>query len=892
LQAIRSNPENMLNYKNFKERLTSEALFRKTSEHDSQKSAFTAKIRHKMPKKCYFCGKIGHLKINCYKYNNQNNLNKTESTTHALLATENDVSKDCWILDSGASDHMCHNEEHFTSMKKTENVMITLADGKRVKAYGKGTVVLISNISSCQIHLTNVLYVPDLKRNLISLSVIDTKGYNINVSNGNIFITKTSKTLLSFKLLNGIYIGYFIQMGINCLSTARITTESMEDWHKKMGHLNYQDLRQLTNIVDGANLSGVSRPAEKCETCILAKLTRYSFSGRNDRDITTDPNHVVSADLGFVSLRNITGETSFVTYTHHGTGASRVYLLHKKSDQFKCFEEYLAEMKTQYNVTVKVLKCDGAGEFVNQRMKDLFKEKGIMMETSTAYTPEQNAVAERKNRTLVECCRAMLIESGLNKNLWGYALMTAAYLKNRSPSSVDKSKTPIELLSKKKPNLSNLRFWGEECWKHVPKERRQKLDNKAIKCNLIGYTHNGYLVKEIDSNRIHRSCHIVFQVIKPQKNKTREILQRISELDKNSSDTQISSESENEDFDRDFAKHEKHEKVDNRRYPRRDRRQPEPPEGKLLAQYWKKEKDLKINPYNKMNEDLKRNTQIDKIEPNSHANLVIKTYEPNDYDEAIKSKEKYDWQKAMEEEYKSLIQNNTWTLVDMAPMNIIDCKWVFKRKRDKFGNVVRYKARLVAKGFTQIHGVDYEETFSPVVKFATLRVILSIVAIENLECHQLDVKTAFLNGDITEELYMYQPRGFVVDGEENKICKLNKAIYGLKQASRSWFLKLDNFLLKIGFKRCTSDYGLYVKQNELEKNFLLVYVDDILLITKDVAKMDEIKAEFFREFDMVDLGEISVFLNWEIKRDREKKNFCFSKTVSKRNNTDHGFRNV
>ncbi|CAA7051375.1 unnamed protein product [Microthlaspi erraticum] len=173
------------------------------------------------------------------------------------------------------------------------------------------------------------------------------------------------------------------------------------------------------------------------------------------------------------------------------------------------------------------------------------------------------------------------------------------------------------------------------------------------------------------------------------------------------------------------------------------------------------------------------------------------------------------WIDASKEEIDSMVKNGVWDIVPLPEGHkAVGCKWVFKTKLNCNGNVERYKARLVAKGFNQKEGIDYE-TFSPVSRKDSLRIILALVAQYDLELHQMDVKTAFLNGDLEEEVYMCQPEGFIIEGQENMVCKLKKSIYGLKQASRQWYLKFDEIITKFGFKEncCGS---MYIPQDQWE----------------------------------------------------------------------------
>ncbi|CAJ2646845.1 unnamed protein product [Trifolium pratense] len=225
----------------------------------------------------------------------------------------------------------------------------------------------------------------------------------------------------------------------------------------------------------------------------------------------------------------------------------------------------------------------------------------------------------------------------------------------------------------------------------------------------------------------------------------------------------------------------------------------------------------------------------------------------------------------MNEEMLSLEKNQTWKLVPL-PKNkrVVGSKWVFKRKEGIPGvEAPRYKARLVAKGFTQVEGIDYNEIFSPVVKHCSIRVLMAIVNMYDLELEQMDVKTAFLHGELEETIYMQQPEGFVEDN--SKVCLLKKSLYGLKQSLRQWYRRFDDFLLKTGFVRSNYDSCVYMmKRNKKVILYLLLYVDDILMASSDKHEIQKLKEKLNGEFEMKDLGNAKMILGMDILRDRSK----------------------
>jgi hypothetical protein len=240
--------------------------------------------------------------------------------------------------------------------------------------------------------------------------------------------------------------------------------------------------------------------------------------------------------------------------------------------------------------------------------------------------------------------------------------------------------------------------------------------------------------------------------------------------------------------------------------------------------------------------------------------------DPTSFEEAMRSAYSFKWLDAMEDEMRSMSVNKVWDLEKIPKgAKTVGCKWVYKTKCDSNGNIERFKARLVAKSFTQREVIDYIETFSPVSCKDSLRIIMMLVAHYDLELHQIDVKTAFLNEDLLENVYMAQPKGFAVKGKEHMGCHLRKSIYGLKQASRQWYLKFDETIRSFGFKENEEDNCIYAKFRNGKFIFLILYVDDILLASSDVSLLLETKMSLSSNFDMKDLDEASFVLWIEIQ---------------------------
>ena len=246
--------------------------------------------------------------------------------------------------------------------------------------------------------------------------------------------------------------------------------------------------------------------------------------------------------------------------------------------------------------------------------------------------------------------------------------------------------------------------------------------------------------------------------------------------------------------------------------------------------------------------------------------------EPKTITEDLSGPKAKEWNKAIEEEMESMRTNQVLDLVDLPPgRKSIGNKWILKIKRKVDGSIERYKARLVAKGYTQEEGIDYEDTFSYVVRITSVRLVLAIVAHMDLELYQMDVKTAFLNGELDEEIYMDQPLGFESKGQERKVCKLKRSIYGLKQASRQWNIKFHQEIQRDGFTMMEEDHCMYLQRSSYGFLILSLYVDDILIAGNNKEMIDTTKKWLSSNFEMKGMGEASYVLGVKIIRDRAKR---------------------
>ncbi|KAK8943207.1 hypothetical protein KSP39_PZI008734 [Platanthera zijinensis] len=431
--------------------------------------------------------------------------------------------------------------------------------------------------------------------------------------------------------------------------------------------------------------------------------------------------------------------------------------------------------------------------------------------------------------------RSMMSHADLPVSFWGFALETAAMTLNRAPTKTV-LKTPYEIWTGKRPSMSFIKIWG--CEAYVRRQMPDKLEPKSNKCYLVGYPKEtkGYYFYLPSEGKVFVARTGVFLEKEFLSRKTEKV--ELEEVQ----DPQVVNEPklDSETGLQDVVAREPAREAQVLRRSGRPRFEPER-YGFLVSQI---------------------------------GNVLLMDHddEPATYQEAMNGPESDKWLEAMKSEMDSMYANQVWNLVE-PPEGVrpIGCKWVFKKKTDMDGNVQTFKRRLVAKGFRQIHGIDYDETFSPVAMVKSIRILLAIAAYYDYEIWQMDVKTAFLNGNLLEEVYMTQPEGFVSPNEATKICKLNKSIYGLKQASRSWNLRFDEKIKEFGFIKNEDEPCVYKRISGSIVVFLILYVDDILLIGNDIPTLKVVKNNLGNCFSMKDLGEATYILGIKIYRDRSKK---------------------
>ena len=482
----------------------------------------------------------------------------------------------------------------------------------------------------------------------------------------------------------------------------------------------------------------------------------------------------------------------------------------------------------------------------------------------------------------------------------------------KTPTTAVHDVTPKEKFSSRKPDLSHLKVFGCIAYVHVPDELRTKLDPKAEKCIFIGYSleQKGYKCYNPVTRQVRVSRDVVFDEMASWYVEEKQVIgadvkdnavaenaspssQVLSGPQGSSNGSAVEKPWSGRLRDRDSpvsssnVSQKGKEKVDDApRMPNLSTGYEDVDANSSGSEHSLDEefgipsvktpgvKKALQGMHEKLRRSERRRAPVDRLTYDSYVAChcaymakIVQDVEPTCFEEAIGNAK---WEKAMNEEMAALDENETWDLVPLPKSkNVIGCKWVYKVKHNSDGTVSRYKARLVAKGYAQTYGIDYEETFSPVAKMATICTIIGVAASKGWMLHQMDVKNAFLHGDLQEEVYMEQPQGFEDVNHPSYVCKLKKALYGLKQAPRAWHARIVAYLVSLGFHMADADHSLYVRKDEHGIVIICIYVDDLIVGGDNEAEIEHVKTLLKQEFDIKDLGELRFFLGIEIVRTKE-----------------------
>ncbi|CAL8135751.1 unnamed protein product [Prunus armeniaca] len=624
---------------------------------------------------------------------------QTESTPTMFYASNKGSASikgcdDVWYLDSGCSNHMTGREDVLVDVDKNITAKLAMGTGQLVDVVGKGNLVVDTKMGIR--YVKEVLLVVGLKENLLSVGQMMEHGYVLifGANKAEIYDDSSLSNLVTKVQMKGNR-SFPLKFHTTLQVALRANVESFLIWHRRMGHLNFTSLKVLQ-------------------------------------------------DQGMAVTK--AGNRYFLTFIDDCTCMCWIYFLRYKSEVLNGFKKFKATVELQSGYKLKKIRSDGGGEYTFNEFNKFCEDMGMERQLTVSYSPQQNGVAERKSRTIMEMAKCMMIKKKMPLEFWAEVVNTAVYVQNRCPTKALDKKTPFEAYSGRNPGVKHLRVFGSLCYAHVPNQQRQKLDLASTRCIFLG----DVIFNEAtgwDWNA-RKECDISIPL-----NET------LIEREEEPSDSSLSQEEISE-------------------------------EGHVDPDSGSQDVDHTPLKYKSIAEVYAR------------CNLCI--IKPETFEEAIKDEA---WQKAMENEIEMIKKNKTWELVDRpTDKPVIGVKWVYKTKLN----------------------LD-----APVARLDTIRTLVALAAKKGWKLFQLDVKSAFLNGVLHEEVYVDQPPSFIIKNKEDKVYRLKKALYGLKQAPRAWYEEINSYFTK---------------------------ADDIIYTRSSKALMMEFKTEMMRQYEMTDLGLLHHFL--------------------------------
>jgi transposase InsO family protein len=826
-------------------------------------------------------------------------LNEPRAQVH--LGTEGGAAEKRWYLDSGASNHMTGVRTAFSELDTGITGSVKFGDGSRVEIRGRGTVVFRC-LNGEHRALTDVYYIPRLRSSIVSLGQLDEHGCKIKIEDGVLDIRDPEHRLLA-KVRRTRNRLFLLDLKIEqpvCLAAQR--AEEPWLWHARFGHLGFDALGRLGKMVRG--LPRIKHAGELCDSCLAGKQRRLPFP-KTAKFRATDVLELVHGDLcGPITPATHGGRRYFLLLVDDSSRYMWLRLISTKDEAPAAIKHFQARAEAESGKKLRVLRTDRGGEFTSVEFAEYCAEKGVVRHLTAPYSPQQNGVVERRNQTIVGMARSMLKAKTMPAAFWGEAVSTAVFILNRSPTKALKDKTPYEVWHGRRPNVSFLRTFG--CVGHVKntKPNLGKLDDRSTAMVFLGYQEGSKAYRMYDprAGKVVVSRDVVFDEMAAwdwEDPGTKEAADSSgggtftieytlipgggdAETEQDSGAAQAvpaeDAEAAQSDPPSPGAESVGAWSPAGENTPPQGSPTPAAPASPAGTTVEFASPPSNIDAYVDAFHDGEevRFRTVDSIVGDTAAPglasrilddaelLLTSAEEPPTFAEAEREA---NWRKAMAEEMRSIEENSTWELVDPpAGCRPIGLKWVFKVKRDEHGAIVKYKARLVARGFVQREGIDFEEVFAPVARMESVRLLLALAAANGWDVHHLDVKSAFLNGDLAETVYVKQAPGFVKAGAEHKVLRLRKALYGLRQAPRAWNAKLDATLRALGFTRCETEHALYVRRRGKFELIVGVYVDDLIVTGARTADIVDFKRGMANRFRMSDLGALSYYLGIEVKQ--------------------------
>jgi hypothetical protein len=757
-----------------------------------------------------------------------------------------------------------------------------------------------------ELTLYGALHAPAVSYTLVSIAALDQEGYHAHIGAGHFVLVSPQ----------GVRIGRIprtqgrLYKVVHKLDLANVVEPvSIMEMHRRMGHIAVSSARELveSGTVVGVKLDPNSQETE-CDACIFVRATRLPIPKVRISPPAQNFGDEVHTDVwGPSRIASRQGQRYFITFTDDATRYTITFLMRTKDEALEAYKSFEAWATTQHHCkAIKVLRSDRGGEYLSNAFNEHLAKAGTARKLTPHDTPQLNGVAERLNRTLLERMRAATHTSGLPQTLWGEALRHATWLKNRTATRALDGKTPFEALYGRPPDLSALRTWGLPVLVHST--GGSKLHARAHEARWLGLDVDAkaHRVYWPGPGNVTVERNVYFGTSAQLEGEEEDLPAEGSEQtavppspsipplpDTSSTPATIPTP-----VDQPVQREETLTQVPPLRRSTRNRKP-----SRIIRDLQSGEGTAptrstpSLPPINPDMPDLVEADDegeeevggvwtvhdgtpelLEDFQGLEHTFMAetadSEALEPITLAEAKRRPDWLQWEAGIEEELATLEAAGTWRLEEAPPgANIIGSRWVFRAKKNAAGNTARHKVRLVAKGFTQVDGVDYEDTYAPVARLPSSRAIIAMANRLDLELHQVDIKGAYLNGELkdNEVLYMQHLPGYKSPDAGTRVLRLVKTLYGLKQSGRRWYQKLSSIFTTLGFSCCSVDQAVFHKVNKAknEVTVVAVHVDDCTIAASTPRLVEDFKAGLREHVEVTDLGELHWMLGLEIKRDWE-----------------------
>lgn len=750
------------------------------------------------------------------------------------------------VADSGAGRHITRHLEWFSSIQElADSIDFGYADQGTITAEHSGTIeveVSVDGILWKPMTWSDVLYIPNASpTTMFSTGYMDQKGYGLEHENGRMLLTKDCKAVLG-----GIRVGntFLPQIRVIKPKYSAMAAHSVDLRHQRLRHVNDNVLKIMARkgLVDGLELSTTTRSLS--DACHIGKQTSSVHPSRGGpRDC--EPGQRWHTDVGFMSGKSLDGYTMYIIFKDEVSAFRRVYFMSAKEQVPATVKVCIRWAEVESGQKVVSIRTDNGSEHVNREVDEFFEEHGISHERSPAYVKQANGMAERENRTLADTMRSLVHNTNLSEDekclLWVDAMALATCIRNRVLNRGRTDVTPFELFYGKKPNVASLRIFRSPAFVKVPEAKRRKIDSKSTKMVFVGFDSKTDKILRV-YDRTTKSVKLVSDVIVDDI-RLEEIQLPLGFVDQEQSHDSLEHDYEIEQSDQSEATE------------KRGRGRPPSSKNKPKEQPTPHPMKLRGKGQNQM--------------------AMFCAANPSSCHDAVDRPDAELWKHAMDDEMQSHAANGTWTLVPLPTRSkTVSRKRLFRSMQNPDGTLARCKARLVARGFSKKAGVKYSDTFAPVVQYASVRIVLALAANLNMDIILFDVKTAFLNGQLNETVYMDQPEGY--EKGNGLVCLLKQSLYGLKQPLRTWFETFHRFLEQQRFKAVFEDP--YVYRKDLGSGGLMLLclcVDDGLVCSTSSAELNDFMTTLRAQFEIMG-DEPSCYVGMELKRDREARTISIS----------------